>query len=231
MRRQCSLAAGCRPALSRRRMLQSLGLLAGLAAWRDGHAAPYPATIAAMQSARETETRVYYHYTEYGRRAQQEGYRGIAYLFTAFAASEQVHATNFGKILTRLNVELLPLAKPEVGAGTTRENLMRAADSEIASIEAFYPKLLEQLAPEGHEEAMTLVHYAWGSEKQHRDKIRQIQRWTGTFFETVARTIDAKTGRYFICQNCGSTTNAVPARTCAICKLPAALYRSIEPPG
>jgi rubrerythrin len=219
------------PLLSRRGALRSLALLAGLPAWCNARAAPYPVTIDAMHRARETETRVYYHYTEYGRRAQQDGYRGIAYLFTAFAASEQVHAANFGKILTRLNVELPPLAKPEIHAGTTRENLMRAADSEIASIEAFYPKLLEQLKPEGHEEATTLVRYAWGSEKQHLDKIRQIQRWTGAFFETVARSIDEKTGRYFICQNCGSTTNSVPANLCPVCKFPSSLYRGVEPPA
>lgn len=217
--------------VSRRGALRSLALLGSLPAWRRARAAPYPATIDAMQRARETETHVYYHYTEYGRRAQQEGYRGIAYLFTAFAASEQVHASNFGKILTRLNVELQPLAKPEIRAGTTRENLMRAADSEMASIETFYPKLLEQLKPEGHEEAMTLVRYAWGSEKQHRDKILQIQRWTGTFFETVARSIDEKTGRYFVCQNCGSTMNSVPASLCPVCKFPPSLYRGIEPPA
>jgi len=220
-----------RPAPPRRRMLASLVLLAWLPAWHDAWAAPYPATIAAMQSARETETKVYHHYTEFGRRAQQEGYRGIAYLFAAFAASEQVHAANFGKILTRLNVELLPIAKPAVPAGSTRENLMRAADSEMSSIEAFYPTLLEQLRPEGHEEAITLVRYAWASEKQHRDKIGQIQRWTATFFETVARSIDEKTGRYFICQICGSTVNVVPVRACPVCKFPSAHYRGIEPPG
>lgn len=224
-------AVHCRPAPPRRRILEALVLLAWLPAWRNVRAAPYPATIAAMQSARETETDVYYHYTEFGRRAVQEGYRGIAYLFAAFAASEQVHAANFGKILTRLNVELLPIAKPAVTAGTTRENLMRAADSEMSSIEAFYPKLLEQLRPEGHEEAITLVRYAWASEKQHRDKIGQIQRWTGSFFETVARTIDQKTGRYFICQICGSTVNAVPASACPVCKFPPAHYRGIEPPA
>jgi len=219
------------PAPYRRRVLQGLALLAWWPVSRQARAGPFPATIAAMQSARETETRVYHHYAEFGRRAQQEGYRGIAYLFAAFAASEQVHAGNFGKILTRLNVELLPIAKPDINSGNTRENLMRAADSEMSSIEAFYPKLLEQLKPEGHEEATTLVHYAWASEKQHRDKIRQIQRWTGTFFETVARTIDQKTGRYFICQICGSTVNAVPAGACPVCKFPTAHYRGIEPPA
>jgi rubrerythrin len=208
-----------------------MALLACLPVIRDARAAPYAATIAAMRSARETETSVYYHYTEFGRRAQQEGYRGIAYLFTAFAASEQVHATNFGRILTRLNVELEPIPKPAIRAGSTRDNLIRAAEGEMSSIESFYPKLLEQLKPEGHEEAITLVRYAWLSEQQHRDKIRQIQRWGGSFFEKVARTIDEKTGRYFICQICGSTVNAVPAGQCAVCKFPPSQYRGIEPPA
>jgi rubrerythrin len=184
-----------RPSVVRRRqLLNSLVLLAWLPASRDVSAAPFAATIAAMQSARETESNVYYHYTEFARRAQQEGYRGVAYLFTVFAASEQVHATNFGN-MTRLNVELAPIAKPTVRVSSTRENLIRAADGEMHSIEAFYPKLLEQLKPEGNEDAITLVRYAWSSEQQHRDKIKQIQRWTSTLFETVARTIDETTGR------------------------------------
>ena len=148
--------------LCRRHWLKSLALFVCLPALPDARAAAYPATIAAMQSARETETRVYYHYIEFARRAQQDRYRGIAYLFSAFASSEQVHATNFGKILTRLNVELAPIPKPAVRLGSTRENLMRAADSEMHSIEDFYPKLLEQLQPEGHDDAITLVHYAPG---------------------------------------------------------------------
>jgi len=214
----------------RRQVLRSIALLAWLPAFMDARAAPYRATIAAMQSARETETNVYYQYSEFSRRALQEGYRGVAYLFSALAASEQVHATNFAKILTRLNVELAPIAKPSVRLGSTRENLIHAADSEMSSIESFYPKLLEQLKPEAHADAMTLVRYAWSSEQQHRDKLRQIQRWTGTMFETVARTIDESTGRYFVCQICGSTVNALPADVCPVCKFPPAHYQSVEPP-
>ena len=75
------------------------------------------------------------------------------------------------------------------------------------------------------------MKYAWSSEQQHRDKIKQILRWAPAFFEKVARTIDEKTGRYFICQICGSTVNAVPAATCPICKFPSTHYRGIEPPA
>lgn len=215
----------------RRRLLQCVALLACLPAFGEVKAAAFEATIAAMRRARETEANVYYHYTEFSRRALEEGYRGIAYLFAAFAASEQVHAANFGRMLARLNAEVAPMPKLSVRVGSTRENLIRAADSEMASIETFYPQLLEQLQPEGHAEAIDLVRYAWSSEKQHRGKIRKIQRFTGAFFETVARTIDEKTDRYFVCGICGSTVDELPAARCPICRFPPTQYRKIEPPA
>lgn len=198
---------------------------------RSRAAGPYPATIAAMQAARAKETAVHLRYMAFGQRATEEGYRGIAYLCTAFAASEQIHAANFGRVLTSLGAELPPVPKAEVKVGATRENLIAAVDDEIDSIEAFYPRLLAQITPEGHEEAMATVRYAWASEKQHREKLRQLQRWTGVFFDRVARHIDEKTGQYYVCQGCGSTVNAMPAETCPVCGKAATRYRRIEPPA
>lgn len=215
----------------RRRMLQTAMALGTLSVWPVARPAPpYPATLAAMQAARETETTVFLQYNDYARRATQEGYHGIAYLFTAFSASEQVHAANFGKVLTRLGAELQPLPKPALRTAGTRDNLLRAAEGEMHSIDAFYPRLLAQIKPEGVEDAISAVGYAWASEQQHRDRIKQILRWTPSFFETVSRTIDQKTGRYFVCQVCGSTVNVIPASTCPICKFPSTQYRGIEPP-
>lgn len=225
------IAAGSALPWRRRRLLQATMALTALPVWRAVRPATYPATLAAMQAARETETTVYLQYNDFSRRASQEGYRGIAYLFTAFSASEQVHAANFGKILTRLGAELSPLPKPTLRTAGTRDNLLRAAEGEMHSIDAFYPTLLGQIKAEGFEEAITAVGYAWSSEQQHRDRIKQILRWTPSFFETVARTIDQKTGRYFVCQICGSTTNLIPAGSCPVCKLPSTQYRGIEPPA
>lgn len=124
-----------------------------------------------------------------------------------------------------------PAPKPEVKPGPTRENLLRGAKGEIHSVDTFYPGLLEQLAPEGFEDAITAVRWAWESEKQHSDKMQQILRWSPMFFEKVARTIDEKTDRYFVCQICGATVNAAPANACSVCRQPATQYRLIEPPS
>lgn len=218
----------------RRRWLASAaGLaLAGLLPARKSWAAgPYPSTIAAMRAGRETETIVYYRYNEFARKARDEGYNGIAYLFAAYAASEFIHASNFGNILSRLNAEIAPVAKPAIKLGSTKENLIVAVSDEMHSIENFYPKLLEQLQPEGYADAILTVRYAWASEQQHRDKIRQIQRWSGVMFEKVAKTIDEKTGQYFVCQVCGSTVNDIPADRCPVCGYPPTHYRKVEPPA
>lgn len=195
-------------------------------------AANFHETVAALAQAREKEMATYYRYMDFGRHARTDGYRGIAYLFTAFATSELIHAQNFGRILSQLGVKLLPLAKETANApGPTRDNLLAAVNSELESIDRLYPALLERLKPEAHADAIATVRYAWASEKQHRDIIQKIRRWSPTFFEQVARSIDEKTGTYFVCQICGSTTHAVPRDKCPVCAMPPLHYRRIDPPA
>ncbi|MBL8350956.1 MAG: hypothetical protein JNL87_11645 [Burkholderiaceae bacterium] len=224
-----------RPACSERRACLRLGSLLllppALLLPRRGRATAYPITAQAMREAQVNEMGVYYRYTEFGRRARQDGYAGIAYLFAAFAAAEFVHAGNFGRIQARLGIEVPPVAKPDIGVGSTRDNLMAAADGEIRSVDEFYPRMLERIRPEGHADAMAAVNYAWETEKRHRDKIRQVQRWSPSFFEQVAKVIDQKTGQYYVCQLCGCTLNQLPATTCPVCRNAATQYRHIEPPA
>lgn len=219
---------------ARRRWLAQSAAFALLPWWpspRGARAASYPVTAEAMREAQRVEMGVYYRYNAFGRQAQQEGYRGIAYLFVAFAAAEFVHAGNFGRIQARLNEEVPALPKPEFKVGSTKDNLLTAATGEIHSVDEFYPKLLERIRPEGHEDAMAAVNYAWATEQRHRDKIGQVRRWSPSFFEQVAKAIDAKTGQYFVCQLCGCTLNKLPADACPVCKNPPRHYRHIEPPA
>lgn len=217
----------------RRRALRTLSALTLLAVgpWRRARSNGYPITLAEMRTAQEVEMGVYYRYAEFGRKARQEGYLGIAYLFAAFGSAEFIHAGNFGRILARLNVEVAPIQKPEFKVGATRENLLVAANGEAHSVEDFYPRLLERITPEGHEDAMNAVRFAWETEKQHRDKIRQIQRWSPAFFEQVASAIDRKSGQYFVCQICGNTVNLVPTPRCPVCKNASTHFRRIEQPA
>lgn len=217
----------------RRAFLRQAGtLLTGAAIWRLAPAATeaYPETVAALAYAFQREIDAHRHYVRFAEIAKQEGYKGIAYMFSAFAMSEGVHARNFKDLVTRLGGQANAVPT-EIKPGTTKQNLIAAVDEEIDSIESLYPRALERVQPEGHGEASRLVKFAWESERQHRDLLQKIRRYSPMLFEQVAKAIDQKTGLYFVCQACGSTLNRVPSPNCPVCAGAPTQYLQVPIPG
>lgn len=202
------------------------GAWTGTAVGADG----YPRTIAALSYAHQRETDAHRRYVEFAERAKGEGYQGIAYMFAAFAASEGIHARNFKDLVVRLGAQA-NAGPTTIPPGNTKQNLISAVDDEIDSIDTLYPRTLEGMQPEGHAEASRLVKFAWESERQHRDLIQKIRRYSPLLFERVAKEIDAKTGLYFVCQTCGSTSNKIPSPRCPVCDSAPEQYRQVPVPG
>ena len=89
----------------RRAFLRKLGTLAAaMAACRPALATTEgnPETIAAIGYAFQRETDAHLRYVAFAQAASQEGYKGIAYMFTAFATSEGLHARNFKRLVAQL---------------------------------------------------------------------------------------------------------------------------------
>jgi rubrerythrin len=218
---------------SRRSLLKTT--LLALLAWRvlagqqARAAAGYPETLAALERAYQREMEAHRRYLESASKAKAEGYNGVAYLFTAFAASELIHAQNFERVAVSLggnfqtNAVYIPLSG-------TKQNLITAANDEIDTIDKLYPETLKHLEPEGHSEAIAYVKYALASEKQHREIIERVQRYTDSFFDRVVKAIDEMTSHYYVCQVCGFTVKQMPTRNCAICNSPSSNYRKIAAP-
>ncbi len=190
----------------------------------------YPKTIEFLRIAHKREVRMYHQYLEFGRKAKADGYLGIAYLCAAFSTAELIHAQNFAKILTRLEVEIVPVNKPQITVSSTSDNLVKAVNDEMDDIDNFYPGMVKNVNPEGFQDAIKFATFAWESEKQHRDVLMKIQQWAPWFFEKVAKTIDEKTDQYFVCQICGSTMDETPPDKCPICQFSAEHYRKIAYP-
>ena len=217
----------------RRAFLRNAGaLLAGLTAWKSVCAVTEEKgqTVVAIAYAFQRETDAQRRYVDFAGVANQEGYKGIAYMFMSFAASEGVHARNFKGLVARLGGQA-NAAPTTIKRGTTKQNLIAAVDDEIDSIDAFYPRTLERIRPDGNAEAMKLVKFAWESERQHRDLIQKIRRYSPMLFEQVAKAIDEKTGLYFVCQTCGSTLNKVPSPNCPVCAGTPEQYHQVPIPG
>ena len=59
----------------------------------------FPLTSSILKSAYESEKVASEHYIGYSRIAVKEKYPNIAYLFSAFADSEKIHAENYKRML------------------------------------------------------------------------------------------------------------------------------------
>ena len=133
------------------------------------------------------------------------------------------------RLLVSLGQQTVEPSRAEVLFSTTKRNLIDAADKEIRSIEVVYPDILRRIRLEGLEDANLAVKYSWESHMQHRDIINKVRRWTPDHFEAVARRIDKKTDRYYICQLCGSTVLKPPEADCPVCENPGQHYRLVDP--
>ena len=225
--RICHLADG------RRTFLRKAGaLVAGIVAWKSVIAATqeFAQTITAIAYAFQRETDAQRRYVDFAGTASQEGYKGIAYMFTAFATSEGVHTRNFKDLITRLGGQA-NAAPTTIKRGTTKQNLIAAVDDEIDSIDALYPHTLERIQPEGNGEAMRLVKFARSPSGSSRDLIQKIRRYSPILFEQVAKAIDEKTGLYFVCQTCGSSLNKLPSPKCPVCASTPEQYHQVPIPG
>jgi rubrerythrin len=190
----------------------------------------FPLTVAVLKEAFVVETMANRHYVGFAHNALKERYPNIAYMFIAFSESEKIHANNYRSIL-------LPLGESPKEPGTqitvsdTRDNLRTAAKNELEKIKHTYPEYLKRLQVEANEPSVVNCMYSWKSHQQHEEEIKKIIRYSGLFFDQVAKKIEGGNPDYFVCNHCGSTISEPPEIACIICNYPMKYYRRIERPS
>lgn len=190
----------------------------------------FPVTIAVLKLAYQSEKMAAEKYVGYSRRAAGEQFPNIAYLFSAMAASEYIHAENYKRILHFLNASV---EEPDsrIAPADTKSNIINAADSELTKIKQTYPDFQSKLKTELHEQAIVACMYSWKSHKQHQAQIIKIKKYSKLFFGPVAREIETSKFDFHVCQNCGSTMDEAPRAKCEICNQPANTYRQVKRPA
>ena len=82
-----------------------------------------------LKSAFAGESQANRKYLAFAKKAEQEGYPGVARLFLAAAAAETVHAHNHLRVLG--------------GIKTTAENLKQAIEGEFYEFTTMYPEFID----------------------------------------------------------------------------------------
>lgn len=136
-------------------------------------------------------------YTEFAKKAREEGYEGIARIFEETADNERAHAEREWEFI---KAEVKTLADLEISGpiGSTLENLKDAAKGEDWEAEEMYPGFSKVAREEGEEEIAVVFKEIGEVEEKHRNRYRDLiaKVEAGKVFESEEE-IEWK------CLNCG----------------------------
>jgi rubrerythrin len=188
----------------------------------------HPVTVKVLQTLYRDEMLAHTAYLAYSGKAISEEFPNLGHFFKALASSESIHARNVKQALSSLGADIEEDLLPEVKVLSSQENLKHATEAELQEIDRKYPQSIEAIRPEGREEAIRALIYAWEGEKQHRGMIEKIRAGTGILWGALINVIERTPRRYFVCQACGSTLTQLPKDICPICQGAVTRYREVE---
>ncbi|MCL1921192.1 MAG: rubrerythrin family protein [Kiritimatiellaeota bacterium] len=166
-------------------------------------------TVKDLQAAYNGEMNANARYTAFAKKASEEGYKSVAVLFKAAAASEAIHAKKFAAALRAGGAEPeATIADPDVKA--TEENLKVAIAGEKAEATEVYPKAAEAALKAGDTAAAKAFKDALAAEAKHAQ-----------FFSDASANLEAwkPAGKAFaLCPTCGYTVAAADLpKNCPLC--------------
>jgi len=182
--------------------------------------APKPqTTLECLLAAYEGETNAHVRYTEFAKRADEEGYAGVASLFRAAAKAEKIHAENHAAVIKELGGNpAAEVKKPEVK--TTKENLEAALKGETYERDTMYPEFLKIAQSEKNKNAVKTFQYAKAAETEHaklyKEALDNLAQWKGGKRD------------FFVCLVCGNTVTKVDFEKCPVCFSPNEKYEKVN---
>lgn len=123
-------------------------------------------TLQNLQKAYNGESNAHVMYQAFAKKADEEGYKGVASLFRAAALAEAIHRDNHAKVIRAMGATPKSnITNPDVGS--TSENLQKAISGESYERDSMYPDFIKQAKAEGNKAAVQTFNYAKVAEAQH----------------------------------------------------------------
>ena len=151
--------------------------------------------------------------------AKKDGFEQIAAIFDETAANEREHAKVFFKYLEGGDAEITAMY-PAGKIGTTAENLLAAAEGELAEWGTIYPEFARVASEEGFADVAESFKQIGEVEAHHEARYRKLLENVNGY------KVFKKDGVVmWKCRNCGYVFEGAEAPTeCPACKHPQAYY-------
>ncbi|ADY57487.1 Rubrerythrin [Syntrophobotulus glycolicus DSM 8271] len=140
-------------------------------------------------------------YLAFAKKADEEGYKGVAKLFRAAAEAETLHALSQLNALGMVN--------------TTAENLKAAIEGETYEFTVMYPGFIAEAEAGEEKTAKRVFHLANEAEKSHAELYQKA-------LDSLEQDKD-----YYFCGICGYIHEGSAPEKCPVCGVPASKFRNI----
>ena len=152
-----------------------------------------------VKAALAGESQAHVKYAAFAWKAETENLPNIAREFKANSYAEQVHASNYVKILGAL--------------GTTKDNLAAAEGGESFEIAEMYPAFIVTAQSQGEKVAETYFNYALAAEKVHAGVYKAAREAVGAGRDVAFKPLH-------VCSFCGFTMEGDAPDKCPVCGTP-----------
>jgi rubrerythrin len=171
------------------------------------------ATLKNLQAAFNGESNARARYLAFAKKADEEGYGGVASLFRAAARAEEIHLNNHAAVIKKMGAE--PHADIKTPAvGTTKSNLVKSASKgEAYERDTMYPAFIKQAKSDGNQDAVQSFEYAKEAEAEHFK-----------LFTAAAHPLrKGETREYYVCTVSGYTMAKLDTTKC-----PGGTYETVK---
>jgi rubrerythrin len=171
-------------------------------------------TLDNLMAAYNGESNAKAKYTEFAKKADQEGLAGVAALFRAAATAEGTHAARHAEVIKKLGgVPKADIKLPEIKS--TADNVKAALEGESYERDKMYPEFIAEAKASGNKDALRAFNFAIAAEGEHA-KLYADAGANMTAWKT------AKT--FYVCPECGKTVLAANFDKCPVCFTPSAKF-------
>ncbi len=146
-------------------------------------------------------------YAAFAEKATEEGFPGIARLFTAASEAEAIHARRILKAISAV--------------GKTEENLSGAISGETHEFTEMYPAFVKQAESEKMTDALQIFTYAMQAEEVHAGLYQKA-------LTALKAGRDLGREKVFLCPICGNVMIGVAPEKCPICSAVRKVFKVVE---
>ncbi len=164
-------------------------------------------TLDNLQAAFNGESNASARYAEFAKKAEAEGFLGVASLFRAGSKAEEFHARNHAEVIRKMGSEPKAVIETTV-VKSTSENLKVAIEGEVYERDVMYPEFLKHAKQNKETDAIRTFTYALKTEAEHA-------RLYTYALNNMDKLKAAKT--WYVCKVCGYTVETLNFLKCLVC--------------